>query len=144
MDSKGDGDERSDFALGLGCSIEKFTDLDPLMKYIRDSQMSDVDYEGIEEGFSKIVNYYCEQPHLLDPHLEFPLISTFIDLIKKEGLRNDLNKVDKATKLFVHLIKCRGPKFITKYFPHSVNDLPFIIKLINQQKVIPQFCRTTR
>ncbi|KAM3864487.1 tubulin-specific chaperone D [Diretmus argenteus] len=82
------------------------------------------------QRFLVIMNRYQEQPHLLDPHLEW-MLTIILDLVRSE----------KSPPLLVHLgfkflyiiSKVRGYKVFMQLFPHEVADVQPVLDLLSRQ-----------
>ncbi|XP_030646101.1 tubulin-specific chaperone D [Chanos chanos] len=82
------------------------------------------------QRFIVIMDRYQEQPHLLDPHLEW-ILSMLLELIRDE----------KSPPLLVHLCfkfvyiisKVRGYKVFMQLFPHEVSDVQPVLDLLYRQ-----------
>uniref|UniRef100_A0A667WI41 Tubulin-specific chaperone D n=1 Tax=Myripristis murdjan TaxID=586833 RepID=A0A667WI41_9TELE len=86
--------------------------------------------ESATQRFLVIMNRYQEQPHLLDPHLEW-MLNMILDLVRNE----------KSPPLLVHLgfkflyiiSKVRGYKAFMQLFPHEVADVQPVLDLLSRQ-----------
>lgn len=86
--------------------------------------------ESAIERFLFIMDSYQEQPHLLDPHLEW-MLNILLDLVRSE----------KSPPLLVHLgfkflyiiSKVRGYKVFLQLFPHEVADVQPVLDLLCRQ-----------
>ncbi|XP_072531302.1 tubulin-specific chaperone D [Salminus brasiliensis] len=86
--------------------------------------------ETTTEKFLVIMDRYQEQPHLLDPHLEW-MLNMLLELIRNE----------KSPPLLVHLgfkflyiiSKVRGYKIFMQLFPHEVADMQPVLDLLCRQ-----------
>ncbi|XP_031432213.1 tubulin-specific chaperone D [Clupea harengus] len=86
--------------------------------------------ESATERFVVIMDGYQEQPHLLDPHLEW-MVTMLLEHIRSE----------KSPPLLVHLgfkflyiiSKVRGYKIFMQLFPHEVADLQPVLDLLCRQ-----------
>ncbi|XP_078140613.1 tubulin-specific chaperone D [Centroberyx gerrardi] len=86
--------------------------------------------ESATQRFLVIMNRYQEQPHLLDPHLEW-MLNMILDLVRSE----------KSPPLLVHLgfkflyiiSKVRGYKVFMQLFPHEVANVQPVLDLLSRQ-----------
>ncbi|XP_062389202.1 tubulin-specific chaperone D [Sardina pilchardus] len=86
--------------------------------------------ESAMERFIFIMDNYQEQPHLLDPHLEW-MVNMLLELIRSE----------KSPPLLVHLgfkflyiiCKVRGYKIFMQLLPHEVADVQPVLDLLCRQ-----------
>ncbi|TRY90297.1 hypothetical protein DNTS_012375 [Danionella cerebrum] len=86
--------------------------------------------EAALEKFLVIMDRYQEQPHLLDPHLEW-MLNMLLEMIRNE----------KSPPLLVHLCfkflyiisKVRGYKIFMQLFPHEVSDVQPVLDLLCRQ-----------
>uniref|UniRef100_A0A4W4GJ88 Tubulin-specific chaperone D n=1 Tax=Electrophorus electricus TaxID=8005 RepID=A0A4W4GJ88_ELEEL len=101
-----------------------------LLASLADLHADLVTRESAVERFVVIMDRYQEQPHLLDPHLEW-MMNMLLDLVRNE----------KAPPLLVHLgfkflyiiSKVRGYKVFMQLFPHEVSDLQPVLDLLLRQ-----------
>ncbi|XP_046893536.1 tubulin-specific chaperone D [Hypomesus transpacificus] len=89
-----------------------------------------VSRESCTEKFLVIMDRYQEQPHLLDPHLEW-MLNMLLDLVRSE----------KSPPLLAHLgfkflyiiSKVRGYKVFMQLLPHEVADVQPVLDLLSRQ-----------
>ncbi|KAK1785582.1 hypothetical protein P4O66_018943 [Electrophorus voltai] len=105
-----------------------------LLASLADLHADLVTRESAVERFVVIMDRYQEQPHLLDPHLEW-MMNMLLDLVRNE----------KAPPLLVHLgfkflyiiskarRAVRGYKVFMQLFPHEVSDLQPVLDLLLRQ-----------
>ena len=92
--------------VGLGASLESFNEFEEvvgIIKGMEDTIKDENKHELVVERFKYVLDWYQEQPHLLDPHLES------------------------------HLFKVRGPKVVVRYLPHEVEDLERVVTVLQEQ-----------
>eukprot|EP00066_Takifugu_rubripes_P002691 XP_003964773.1 PREDICTED: tubulin-specific chaperone D [Takifugu rubripes] len=82
------------------------------------------------ERFGGIMNLYQEQPHLLDPHLDW-MVAMILEFIRSENSPPSL--VHLCFKFLYIISKVRGYKIFMQVFPHEVADLPPVLNLLSQQ-----------
>jgi len=118
---------------GLGASLESFKEveevvgiIDDLVNTIKDEQK----HEVAVERFKLVLDWYQEQPHLLDPHLE-RLLELLVVQIRKEEAGAPL--LHATATLAAHIFKVRGPKVVVRYLPHEVADLERVITVLQAQ-----------
>ena len=126
---------------GLGASLESFKEveevvgiIDDLVNTIKDEQ----EHEVAVERFKLVLDWYQEQPHLLDPHLE-RLLELLVVQIRKEEARAPL--LHATATLAAHIFKVRGPKVVVKYLPHEVADLERVITVLQVSVVNFEDCQ---
>ena len=118
---------------GLGASLESFKEYEEVYGIIRDLETTIKDankHELAVERFKHVLDWYQEQPHLLDPHLE-PLLNLLVEQIRRE--EGDSCLLHATAALAAHLFKVRGPKVVVKYLPHEVSDLERVVKVLGEQ-----------
>ena len=107
---------------GLGAALESFKEVNVVVGIIKGLEETIKDenkHELAVERFKYVLDWYQEQPHLLDPHLE-SLLGVLVDQIRGETSAPLLHA---TTQLMAHLFKVRGPKVVVGYLPHKVDDL---------------------
>ena len=115
---------------GLGASLESFKEVDEVVSIIQDLEDTIKDeqkHEVAVERFRLVLDWYQEQPHLLDPHLE-RLLELLVVQIRKEEATAPL--LHATATLAAHIFKVRGPKVVVKYLPHEVADLERVIAVL--------------
>ncbi|XP_073092277.1 tubulin-specific chaperone D isoform X3 [Manis javanica] len=73
---------------------------------------------------------YQEQPHLLDPHLEW-MMNLLLDVVQDETSPVDL--VHLAFKFLYIITKVRGYKTFLRLFPHEVADVQPVLDMFTNQ-----------
>ncbi|KAI5277353.1 Tubulin-Specific Chaperone D [Manis pentadactyla] len=86
--------------------------------------------EGVLERFRVIMDKYQEQPHLLDPHLEW-MMNLLLDVVQDETSPVDL--VHLAFKFLYIITKVRGYKTFLRLFPHEVADVQPVLDMFTNQ-----------
>ncbi|XP_047427663.1 tubulin-specific chaperone D isoform X2 [Mugil cephalus] len=86
--------------------------------------------ESATQKFLVIMNRYQEQPHLLDPHLEW-MLTTILEIIRGEQSSSSL--VHLCFKFLYILCKVRGYKIFMQLFPHEVADVQPVLDLMSKQ-----------
>ena len=118
--------------MGLGAALESFKESEELVEIIKNlsSTLQDTNqHELAVERFRYVLDWYQEQPHLLDPFLE-----DFLRLmIGNVRLDTEASLMHATTQLMTHLFKVRGPKVVVKYLPHEVDDLERVVVLLQAQ-----------
>ena len=126
------GDNNEEECVGLGASLESFKESEEISKIIRDLKDTVYDenkHELTVERFRYVLDWYQEQPHLLDPHLEM-LLNLMIQNVRKE---TEIKILHATTQLMSHLFKVRGSKIVVKFLPHEVEDLERVVGLLQDQ-----------
>ena len=107
--------------IGLGCALERFEDLPEVRALIAELPEIHTDVglvEGRLQRFTTILDYYQEQPHLLDRDLESLLGSLFAHL---DEFKAPENLVHVTFKYMVMIVKLRGAKSMVRHMPHEVS-----------------------
>ncbi|XP_008837869.1 tubulin-specific chaperone D [Nannospalax galili] len=86
--------------------------------------------EVAEERFRVIMDKYQEQPHLLDPHLEW-MMTSLLDIVQNETSPPAL--VHLAFKFLYIITKVRGYKVFLRLFPHEVADVQSVLDMLTGQ-----------
>lgn len=111
-------------------NLEHFTELNEVIAMINNlAQDSLTKPEKSYEIFSEIVGRYQEQPHLLDPHLP-KLIDLLLEIVRQSNGSNSIALFHAAFKYLYQLTKVRTYKVLVKFLPHELNDLNFVINLL--------------
>uniref|UniRef100_A0A3Q3IL70 Tubulin-specific chaperone D n=1 Tax=Monopterus albus TaxID=43700 RepID=A0A3Q3IL70_MONAL len=76
------------------------------------------------------MNRYQEQPHLLDPHLEW-MLSLILDFVRSE--KSPPSLVHLGFKFLYIICKVRGYKIFMQLFPHEVADVHPVLDLLSRQ-----------
>lgn len=82
------------------------------------------------ERFLVIMNRYQEQPHLLDPHLEW-MMTMLLEFIR--GEQSPTSLVHLSFKFLYIICKVRGYKIFMQLFPHEVADVHPVLGLLSNQ-----------
>ena len=117
---------------GLGAARESFKEAEEVVGIIKGLEQTIKDsnkHELAVERFKYVLDWYQEQPHLLDPHLE-SLLGLLVDQIRGETSAPLLHA---TTQLMAHLFKVRGPKVVVRYLPHEVEDLEKVVTVLQEQ-----------
>jgi len=118
--------------VGLGASLEAFNEVDEVVGIIKGLGNTIKDenaHELVVERFKYVLDWYQEQPHLLDPHLE-SLLGVLVEQIRGEASKQLLHA---TAQLMAHLFKVRGPKVVVRYLPHEVEDLERVVTVLQEQ-----------
>ncbi|KAG7317357.1 hypothetical protein KOW79_019655 [Hemibagrus wyckioides] len=86
--------------------------------------------ENAVERFVYIMDHYQEQPHLLDPHLEW-MLNMLLEFIRSETSSPSL--VHLSFKFLYIISKVRGYKVFMQLFPHEVSDMQPVLDLLCRQ-----------
>ncbi|XP_045630834.1 tubulin-specific chaperone D isoform X3 [Ursus americanus] len=86
--------------------------------------------EGALERFRVIMDRYQEQPHLLDPHLEW-MMNLLLDIVQDKTSPADL--IHLAFKFLYIITKVRGYKTFLRLFPHEVADVQPVLDMFTNQ-----------
>ncbi|XP_051572413.1 tubulin-specific chaperone D-like [Myxocyprinus asiaticus] len=126
-----DGEESE--VIPQACVLSEFSEIaevKTLINSLPDIHNDTVSRETTIEKFVVLMDRYQEQPHLLDPHLEW-MLSMHLEMIRSE----------KSPPLLVHLCfkflyiisKVRGYKIFMQLFPHEVSDVQPVLDLLCRQ-----------
>ncbi|XP_040918865.1 tubulin-specific chaperone D isoform X1 [Toxotes jaculatrix] len=86
--------------------------------------------ESATQKFLVIMNRYQEQPHLLDPHLEW-MLNIILDFVRSE--KSPPSLVHLGFKFLYIICKVRGYKVFMQLFPHEVADVQPVLDLLSRQ-----------
>uniref|UniRef100_A0A6I8PQA5 Tubulin-specific chaperone D n=1 Tax=Ornithorhynchus anatinus TaxID=9258 RepID=A0A6I8PQA5_ORNAN len=81
-------------------------------------------------SFSVIMDKYQEQPHLLDPHLEW-MMNLLLEIVRDRASPPVL--VHLAFKFLYIITKVRGYKIFLRLFPHEVTDVQPVLDMLASQ-----------
>ncbi|XP_042371136.1 tubulin-specific chaperone D-like [Plectropomus leopardus] len=76
------------------------------------------------------MNRYQEQPHLLDPHLEW-MLNMILEFVRSE--KSPPSLVHLSFKFLYVICKVRGYKIFMQLFPHEVADVQPVLDLLSRQ-----------
>ncbi|XP_055431450.1 tubulin-specific chaperone D isoform X3 [Bubalus kerabau] len=126
-------DAGEDAALACGAALESFGEsaetrelLGRLPAVLADRSAR----EGALERFRVIMDKYQEQPHLLDPHLEW-MLNLLLEFVQNKTSPADL--VHLAFKFLYIISKVRGYKTFLRLFPHEVADVQPVLDMFTNQ-----------
>ncbi|XP_019517416.1 PREDICTED: tubulin-specific chaperone D isoform X1 [Hipposideros armiger] len=130
-DAPEDGPE--DGALACGGALESFGDsaeTRALLGRLRALLGDRAAREGALERFRVIMDKYQEQPHLLDPHLEW-MMNLLLGIVQDQTSPAEL--VHLAFKFLYIITKVRGYKTFLRLFPHEVADVQPVLDMFAHQ-----------
>ena len=106
-------------------------DIDQYIANLWDVKEFDINTERDVQKITEIINFYQEQPHVLDPHLQ-----QWIDKLLVVGLSDKVSQmsVNLAFKYLYLLTKVRGQKYIVRLLPHEVADIETVLSLLESEK----------
>nr|XP_033817099.1 tubulin-specific chaperone D isoform X1 [Geotrypetes seraphini] len=123
-----------------GNNLETFSEYQEtkdLIDSLRDVYGDQVSREKAIEKFICIMDRYQDQPHLLDPHLEW-ILHSLLDMLQD---KNSPPALVHLTFKFLYIItKVRGYKILLRLFPHEVTDVQPVLDLLALQN--PKDCET--
>ncbi|XP_047614362.1 tubulin-specific chaperone D isoform X2 [Phacochoerus africanus] len=126
-------DAAEDAALARGAALESFGEsaetrelLGRLPAVLGDRAAR----EGALERFRVIMDKYQEQPHLLDPHLEW-MLNLLLGFVRDKTSPAEL--VHLAFKFLYIITKVRGYKTFLRLFPHEVADVQPVLDMCTSQ-----------
>ncbi|XP_006886364.1 PREDICTED: tubulin-specific chaperone D [Elephantulus edwardii] len=120
-------------ALARGSTLESFgesAETRELLGRLRDAHSDLVAREVAVEQFRVIMDKYQEQPHLLDPHLEW-MMNLLLDIVQDKTSPPTL--VHLAFKFLYIITKVRGYKIFLRLFPHEVADVQPVLDMLSDQ-----------
>ena len=120
-------------AIGVSCALTQFDEakeVEDLIRSLPSYCSNETDLEVNKERYTKILDYYQEQPHLIDPHLS-GLLEILISHILNEN-RNEV-LISAASSFAVHLVKVRGYKIVVRHLPHEVKHVEAVLQLLELQ-----------
>ncbi|XP_063682976.1 tubulin-specific chaperone D-like isoform X2 [Bolinopsis microptera] len=106
-------------------------DIDQYIANLWDVKEFDIYTERDVQKITEIINFYQEQPHVLDPHLQ-----EWIDKLLVVGLSDKVSQmaINLAFKYLYLLTKVRGQKYIVRLLPHEVADIETVLSLLESEK----------
>ncbi|XP_053309176.1 tubulin-specific chaperone D [Spea bombifrons] len=119
--------------IARGNILESFTEgteIRDLIGSLRVAWEELVNREVCIQRFVVIVDKYQEQPHLLDPHLEW-MLDMLLDIIRDKTSSAVL--IHLAFKFLYLISKVRGYKTFLRLFPHEVVDVHPVLEMISAQ-----------
>ncbi|XP_071968767.1 tubulin-specific chaperone D isoform X2 [Engystomops pustulosus] len=130
-----DGSEREEDVgpVSSGNILESFSESKEtreLIVSLRDGWGELVTREVYTQRFLVIMDNYQEQPHLLDPHLEW-MLDLLLDLVRDKSSPPGL--VHLGFKFLYIISKVRGYKIFLRLFPHEVVDVHPVLEMISTQ-----------
>ncbi|XP_072299328.1 tubulin-specific chaperone D [Eucyclogobius newberryi] len=128
-----DGGEGGESDKAEVCLLGGFSDSDETKRIISSASEVHGDVVATEvtmQKFLVIMNKYQEQPHLLDPHLDW-LMNMLLELIRSENSPPSL--VHLSFKFLYTICKVRGYKVFMQLFPHEVADVQPVLDLLLRQ-----------
>ncbi|XP_030591993.1 tubulin-specific chaperone D isoform X1 [Archocentrus centrarchus] len=130
--SGGEGGEEAD-AIVKTCVLGSFSERGETKALISSLPEVHADLkirESTTERFLVIMNRYQEQPHLLDPHLEW-MLNMILDFVRSE--KSPPSLVHLGFKFLYVICKVRGYKIFMQLFPHEVADVQPVLDLMSRQ-----------
>uniref|UniRef100_A0AC11DKQ5 Tubulin folding cofactor D n=1 Tax=Ovis aries TaxID=9940 RepID=A0AC11DKQ5_SHEEP len=126
-------DAAEDAALACGAALESFGESAETRELLGRLPLVLADRsarEGALERFRVIMDKYQEQPHLLDPHLEW-MLNLLLEFVQNKASPADL--VHLAFKFLYIISKVRGYKTFLRLFPHEVADVHPVLDMFTNQ-----------
>ncbi|KAK2833361.1 hypothetical protein Q5P01_017250 [Channa striata] len=127
--SGGEGDESDAIVKTLG-GFSESRETRALISGLPEAHGNAVTSESAIQRFLVIMNRYQEQPHLLDPHLEW-MLNMILDFVKSE--KSPPSLVHLGFKFLYIICKVRGYKIFMQLFPHEVADVQPVLDLLSRQ-----------
>uniref|UniRef100_A0A2D4KGA0 Tubulin-specific chaperone D C-terminal domain-containing protein n=1 Tax=Micrurus paraensis TaxID=1970185 RepID=A0A2D4KGA0_9SAUR len=116
--------------IAKGNILESFTENQEtreLINHLRLVYEDLIQREKVLEKFKVIMDKYQEQPHLLDPHLEW-MLNLLLDIIQHEASPPLL--IHLAFQFLYIISKVRGYKTFLRLFPHEVADVQPVLNML--------------
>uniref|UniRef100_A0A8C5WFX2 Tubulin-specific chaperone D n=1 Tax=Leptobrachium leishanense TaxID=445787 RepID=A0A8C5WFX2_9ANUR len=132
-DSTEQEEDGSQDLLARGNIMESFSESTEIRELIRSLSAvwgELVSCEVCIQRFVVIMDKYQEQPHLLDPHLEW-MLDMLLEIIRDPSSSSAL--VHLAFKFLYLISKVRGYKTFVRLFPHEVVDVHPVLEMISAQ-----------
>ncbi|CAK7291514.1 Tubulin-specific chaperone D [Vulpes lagopus] len=126
-------DGAEDEVLARGSALEAFgesAETRALLGRLREVLGDRAAREGALERFRVIMDKYQEQPHLLDPHLEW-MMNLLLDIVQDKTSPADL--IHLAFKFLYIITKVRGYKTFLRLFPHEVANVQPVLDMFTNQ-----------
>nr|XP_055178134.1 tubulin-specific chaperone D isoform X1 [Nyctereutes procyonoides] len=126
-------DGAEDEVLARGSALEAFgesAETRALLGRLREVLGDRAAREGALERFRVIMDKYQEQPHLLDPHLEW-MMNLLLDIVQDKTSPADLMHL--AFKFLYIITKVRGYKTFLRLFPHEVANVQPVLDMFTNQ-----------
>ncbi|XP_061556153.1 tubulin-specific chaperone D [Phycodurus eques] len=86
--------------------------------------------EAATEKFQDTLSQYQDQPHLLDPHLEW-MVNMLLEYVRREDCPSSL--LHLGFKFLYIICKVRVYKIFMRRFPHEVADIEPVLELLSKQ-----------
>ena len=123
-----------DNSVGVCGILEQFVEVLEVEGLIRElptycSNPNELEFQ--KERFCKVLDYYQEQPHLIDPHLS-SLLEKLVEQILNPEENEDL--IHASASFATHIIKVRGFKVVVRHLPHEVKYMEAVLQLLEKQK----------
>ncbi|KAG0714956.1 Tubulin-specific chaperone D [Chionoecetes opilio] len=115
---------------GVSCSLDMFREYQEVCQMVESIEQqveTEVTAEKAFEDLKKILDYYQEQPHLLDPHLE-ELLTRLVEIVRSHPPSSPTTL--QAFKYLWLITKVRGYKLIFKKLSHEVKDLLPVLQML--------------
>uniref|UniRef100_T1JFE7 Tubulin-specific chaperone D n=1 Tax=Strigamia maritima TaxID=126957 RepID=T1JFE7_STRMM len=122
-----------DIRVGLGCALESFVETKIIEELISNLENGSSDFatlEAAKEHFIKILDQYQEQPHLLDPHLDW-ILASLLSIARSPDTCTAV--MHQSFKYLYYVTKVRHYKVVVRHLPHEVADLEPVLALLKSQ-----------
>ena len=122
-----------DNIIGVCCALTQFQEADEVEELIRTLpeyySKNELGYEFNKERYTKILDYYQAQPHLIDSHL-----SKLLEILVSHILNQENDALTNSASVFaVHLVKVRGYKIVVRHLPHEVKHVEAVLQILERQ-----------
>ncbi|XP_077022426.1 tubulin-specific chaperone D isoform X2 [Tamandua tetradactyla] len=125
-----DPDPEALAARGAFDSFGESSETRELLGHLRAVRGDPVAREVALERFRVIMDKYQEQPHLLDPHLEW-MLNMLLEIVQDKASPSAL--IHLAFKFLYIITKVRGYKIFLRLFPHEVADVQPVLDMLTDQ-----------
>ncbi|KAK8745723.1 hypothetical protein OTU49_000345 [Cherax quadricarinatus] len=116
--------------MGISYSLDMFREHEEVQQMLSSIEKAVENQFTAEKAFETlktILDYYQEQPHLLDPHLE-GILTQLVKITRNPNNKNEV--ISQAFKYLWLVIKVRGYKTIVRKLPHEVKDLHPVLEML--------------
>ncbi|GAA6037600.1 hypothetical protein JCM8097_006134 [Rhodosporidiobolus ruineniae] len=99
------------------------------------SPEEDREEDAVLRELCSLLDAYQEQPHLLDPALEYildPLLVRLRDQVRLPSPPLAGKRLNRLARLIYFVTKVRGSKVVGRFFPHETSDLSLLIPLLSE------------
>ncbi len=132
-------DDEYSCAVGLGAALEAFKESEQVRKWIEEipemAEKVDGAFEMHRQRYEIVLDWYQEQPHLLDCHLQ-DLVAILIGFIRGGSGKDaevEARIRNYAAAFATRIVKVRTAKVVVRFLPHEVDDMDPILTLLEKE-----------